>query len=336
MRKTLLSAAACAGLFYATAGHAGPPQVLLPESQAYLQVARGTAVSQRPRIDMETAIDRLMPELVDLAFVNMIRDYHRASLAPENMGPGDLMRLRLAQRHTPVMVSHDPQRIREMAQIDMVEQYRPELAMEIRTGNYDLGPDSLLNGDLGTAADLEAFLATKDGMEMVSTMSESQFKALTLLLREMKAEDLRLTGTAERTVGDGANLAFRGWRVDYDGSEVRVYHETTPGSGLIVEAGMVMGEFGRVTDIQIDGQDVAISFETGETLSSRSSDLLANGIPALGDNLTQSAARSVTPASLPVGEIIMTRRTDPVASLSQSGSAPMTSLRPVSRPAALN
>ena len=330
---TALCTALCASVI-----HAGPPEILMPGSAGYMHVVQGAA-AQRPRLDVEAAVDRMMPEMVDLPFVDLIRDYHRASLSPKNLGPGDLMRLRLAERHAAAMPTVDPERIREMANIDMVEEYRPEMTLEIRNGNYELGPDGALTGDLGTSVDLEAFLATADGIKMVSGMTEPQFNALTQLLREMKAEEQLLAGDGGLAVGDGTNLALQGWRVDYDGSEVRIYHETTPGSGLIAETGMVMGEFGRIMDIRISGQDVAIIFETGETLESRGSDLLADGIPAIGDNLTAASMTNETSgqtvlaeADVSFEEIIVTRRTERVADASESGLAPTTSLRPRARP----
>jgi hypothetical protein len=288
---------------------------------------------------MEAAIDRMMPEMIDLAFVDLIRDHHRAALTHGKMGPGDLMRLRLADRHAGSLPAPDPGRIREMASIDMVEEYSPEMTLEIRADSFEGGSDGARPGEFASSADLEAFLATPGGMEMVSGMSQSQFNALTQLLRELKAEEQLITGDSGRTVGDGTDLALRGWRVDHDGTDVRVYHETTPGSGLIAETGMVMGEFGRVMDIRISGPDVAIVFETGETLESRGSDLLADGIPALGEDLSRTSAAPATapaPVREPVGEIIVTRRTDEVASLPENGGAPVTSLRPKARPAVPN
>lgn len=332
MRK-LIFRASVISIISASAGFADAPEVLLPGSDGFDRVMTGKAGSG-PSLNVEATIDAMMPEQTDPAFNDHIRDYHRAALSSGDMAPGDLIRMRLARRHAATMPALDPERIRQMARIDMTEEYRPGRTLDIRPGNFDLEAEPDLSGKLDSADDLEAFLATQDGMEMVSGMSEAQFKALTRLLRELKEEELQNDDPEGRTIGDGTNLALRGWRVEHDGSEVRAYHESTPGSGLIIETGMVMGEFGRVTDIRISGQDVAVAFETGATLESRGSDLFEDGIPALDADLTASASDPET--ETPVGDIIVTRRAEQVASLPEGGTAPTTSLRPMSRPVERN
>lgn len=331
MSRFKLSFSLACALATAGSAHAGTPTVFLPESVEFQRIVKGIPIAPPVQLDMEARIDRMMPELNDLAFTEIIRDYYRDALDPEKMTPSDLMRHRLAERYaTASSALGNPDRLHQMSVIDMVKEYQPGLTVDVREESFDITSES---GGLKTSKDLEAFLATDEGVKVVSSLSEKQFNALTKLMRELKEKEQAVEG---RDVGDGSNLALRGWRLDYDGTNIRAYHENTPGSGLIVVPDMVMGEFGRVVDIRQSGDDIAVAFESGDILKTENSSHFANGIPPLGGSLDKADSSTKTSEEpKAAGEILMTRREAALQVENSAAVPPTASLRPVTRPANL-
>lgn len=156
--------------------------------------------------------------------------------------------------------------------------------------------------------------------------------------RPQQAREVTLDAT-----NGGASVLLAGWSVAMrsDGS-TRLFRDDSPGSEIPLEAGMVIGALGPVTDIRRIGSEVYVSFENGDSLSGPA-DAMAAGIPPLPPISNTDFA----------DDFVMLSQPAEVASRSASAAAPLTPIgfeasgevkaltqlspatRPMARPASL-
>lgn len=164
-------------------------------------------------------------------------------------------------------------------------------------------------------ADMAAFLASPEGVDMMSAMSSGQIEAMTLLVMAMAdpqaAREVLVSRdmSGSETAADPqirTSMLLQGWNVRKDEfGAVQMYQESAPGSDIEIEVGLVIGALGAVTDIRTIGQEVIVAFESGDTLSGSvmqsGSSLVGRlgGIPPLSDP-DQATVPDAPPPSLEI------------------------------------
>lgn len=179
--------------------------------------------------------------------------------------------------------------------------------------------DPLNDGESATG-DMSTFLASPAGVGMMSAMSSGQIEAMTLLVMAMADPQAAREVLVSREIPDsGGNpgvdpqirtsMLLRGWSVRMNEfGVVQMFQDSAPGTDIEIETGLVIGALGAVTDIRTIGQEVIVSFESGDTLSGAvlssvtGAGRLSNGIPPLSDP-DQAIAQEAPPP--PPGEIML-------------------------------
>lgn len=158
-----------------------------------------------------------------------------------------------------------------------------------------------LNDGASATGDMTTFLASPAGVGMMSAMSSGQIEAMTLLVMAMADPQAAREVLVSREAPDfggspgvdpqiRTSMLLRGWSVRMNEfGVVQMFQDAAPGTDIEIETGLVIGALGAVTDIRTIGQEVIVSFESGDTLSGAvlssvsGAGRLSNGIPPLSD-----------------------------------------------------
>jgi hypothetical protein len=328
---------------------AGGPAVILPAAHPRAMVAS-------------------LPDDID----PWVRDHvMNRDMAPPPKALFETMAAEMIDRYAPIVGSIDDRdalkRLQDIAAGATIEDYaRPkgfETAVRFSESVFDVPEDSSRESPDAAAGDqgeeLMTFLGTQEGMRLLSTMSGDQIGAMASLVAAMQRDSAAgaampvgapLSGVPElsasalesvdindllskpgrteasvRDVGNGENLLLEGWVAEFDPERgVMISNPAITASEMIVEEGMVIGPFGAVASIEDRDGILVVRLESGDEIRSLDKVDLAPLVPDL-----DQVARSSTQ-----GEFILTALPDipRVAKERLSSLAPMTSLRPTSRP----
>lgn len=330
----------------------GAPDVFMPDSREMQRMRLGLAPSRDTDTDPNNIADDLMPPLVGHAFHDDIHAYLVAQHDRTRMSHAERTRYDLFQRLVHEGDAVDMERLSFLLEDELVDEYRPDISMHVSSESFEsesgsdgagdmngmesLDPDGM---DSDAIARLREFLQTPDGVEMMASMSDSEFAAFSAMIREISDDGDASDGDRTDIVGDGNSLSLDGWVLDLtEDNDIVMYHNRKPGSGVVLREGMVMGELGRIEAVDIGDSSIEVHFETGQTISHANDELFAGGVPPLDADLSrhvrdegQDDAGSSDPDT---GEIMIARYLDEDerdATVADDTHAPETSLRPQHR-----
>lgn len=214
----------------------------------------------------------------------------------------DTIRKEMSERYS-AESEVDEGRIAELLSGDYLDEVLPGPASPVNFLNSPFEPAAAHDAGLAPLTETPAvpgfadLAMTPEGLRALAAMTPDQIKAVAAmaeLSRNPNAEVSALLASAQPeaaqrpvlNVGNGQNIGLVDWYAALDTSgQVYIANDTLAGSEIGIAEGLVVGQFGPVTGVEVDGDTVAVTFASGDVIASRSQDdayEIGPAIPALG------------------------------------------------------